>query len=41
MNEDVFTEPELDPHTLANLGPLTGMAGVWDCLLYTSDAADE
>lgn len=30
MTEDVFTEPELDPHTLANLGPLTGMAGIWE-----------
>jgi hypothetical protein len=28
--EDVFSEPELDPHTLANLGPLTGMAGIWE-----------
>jgi hypothetical protein len=25
MTEDVFTEPQLDPHTLAYLGPLTGM----------------
>jgi hypothetical protein len=30
MIEDIFTEPELDPNTLANLGPLTGMAGVWE-----------
>lgn len=30
MTEDVFTEPELDPDTLANLGPLTGMAGIWE-----------
>lgn len=30
MTEDIFTEPELDPHTLSNLGPLTGMAGVWE-----------
>jgi hypothetical protein len=30
MTEDVFTEPDLDPHTLANLGPLTGIAGVWE-----------
>jgi len=27
--EDIYTEPEPDPHTLANLGPLTGLAGVW------------
>jgi hypothetical protein len=30
MTDDIFTEPELDPHTLANLGPLTGMAGIWE-----------
>ena len=32
MNEfpdDIYTEPERDIDTLANLGPLTGMAGVW------------
>ncbi len=28
--EDVFTEPEFDPDTLRNLGPLSGMAGVWE-----------
>jgi hypothetical protein len=28
--EDVFTEPrDIDPNTLANLGPLTAMAGLW------------
>jgi hypothetical protein len=28
--EDIFTEPSpVDPETLRNLGPLTGMAGVW------------
>ena len=27
---DIYTEPsDVDPHTLKNLGPLTGMAGVW------------
>ena len=26
---DIYTEPEPDPNTLANLGPLTAMAGVW------------
>jgi hypothetical protein len=26
---DIYTEPEPDVHTLDNLGPLTGMAGVW------------
>ena len=28
---DIYTEPsDVDPHTLKNLGPLTGMAGVWE-----------
>ena len=27
--DDIYTEPEPDPETLANLGPLTGMAGIW------------
>ncbi|WP_042412917.1 FABP family protein [Comamonas aquatica] len=27
--KDIYTEPEPNPHTLANLGPLTGMAGIW------------
>jgi len=27
--QDIFTEPEPDVDTLANLGPLTGMAGIW------------
>ena len=26
---DIYTEPQPDIHTLANLGPLTRMAGVW------------
>ena len=26
---DIYTEPEPDPDTLANLGPLKGMAGIW------------
>ena len=26
---DIYTEPEPDSNTLANLGPLTGMAGIW------------
>jgi hypothetical protein len=30
MVEDIFTEPELDPDGLANLGPLSGMAGIWE-----------
>jgi hypothetical protein len=29
--DDVFTEPEdVDPDTLANLGPLRAMAGIWE-----------
>jgi len=29
--DDIFTEPEdVDPHTLANLGPLTPLAGIWE-----------
>lgn len=27
---DIYTEPKADPNTLANLGPLTGMAGIWE-----------
>lgn len=27
--DDIFTEPDADPDTLANLGPLRGMAGRW------------
>ncbi len=26
---DIYTEPEPDADTLANLGPLVGMAGIW------------
>ena len=26
---DIYTEPDADPDTLANLGPLTAMAGTW------------
>ncbi len=33
--KDIYTEPEPDVNTLANLGPLTGMAGIW-----TSEGAD-
>ncbi len=28
-SDDIYTEPEPDAHTLANLGPLTGLAGIW------------
>ncbi len=27
--KDIYTEPEPDVDTLANLGPLTGIAGIW------------
>ncbi len=27
---DIFTEPEGDPDTLGNLGPLVAMAGIWE-----------
>ena len=27
--KDIYTEPEPDVNTLANLGPLAGMAGIW------------
>ena len=32
---DLFTEPEGDPDTLANLGPLRPMAGVWGASDFT------
>jgi hypothetical protein len=28
--DDIYTEPEPSPDTLANLGPLTAMAGAWE-----------
>jgi hypothetical protein len=28
--DDIYTEPEPDPDTYANLGPLQAMAGVWE-----------
>jgi hypothetical protein len=28
--DDLYTEPEGDPDTLANLGPLAPMAGIWE-----------
>ena len=30
LPEDIFTEPDIDPDTLANLGPLRPLAGVWE-----------
>jgi hypothetical protein len=35
--DDLFTEPDGDPDTLSNLGPLAGMAGVWE----SAGGADE
>ena len=30
-SDDIYTEPaDIDVHTLRNLGPLTGMAGIWE-----------
>jgi hypothetical protein len=29
-SRDIYTEPDLDPDTLANLGPLTPLAGIWE-----------
>lgn len=29
LSDDIYTEPEVDPDTLANLGPLRAMAGIW------------
>ena len=28
--DDIFTEPDADPDTLANLGPLRRLAGIWE-----------
>lgn len=31
LPDDIYTEPEdVDPNTLANLGPLTRLAGIWE-----------
>ena len=30
MSEDISTEPDLDPKPLADLGPRTGLAGIWE-----------
>src|SRR5580658_1063393 len=29
ITDDIFTEPDISPDTLANLGPLRRLAGVW------------
>ena len=28
--KDIYTEAEPDVNTLANLGPLAGLAGIWE-----------
>ena len=30
LPNDIYTEPDFDVDTLNNLGPLTGMAGIWE-----------
>jgi hypothetical protein len=30
VRTDIYTEPAADPETLKNLGPLAGLAGVWE-----------
>lgn len=35
--DDLFTEPDTDPDTLANLGPLRALAGVWESAQGTDD----
>jgi len=30
VRTDIYAEPKADPDTLKNLGPLTGLAGVWE-----------
>ena len=36
---DIYTEPEPDADTLANLGPLTSMAGIWSSAIPSSTAS--
>ena len=35
--DDIYTEPDADPDTLANLGPLRPMAGVWESVQGADD----
>ena len=35
--DDIFTEPDLDPDGLANLGPLRPMAGIWESVQGSDD----
>ena len=34
---DIYTEPEPDPDTLANLGPLRPLAGIWESVRGSDD----
>lgn len=34
---DIYTEPDADPDTLANLGPLRGLAGIWEGISGADD----
>jgi hypothetical protein len=34
---DIYTEPDADTDTLANLGPLRGLAGVWEGIAGSDD----
>jgi hypothetical protein len=34
---DIYTEPDADPDTLANLGPLRGLAGTWESVDGSDD----
>lgn len=38
---DIYTEPDGDPDTLANLGPLTALAGVWEGAKGDNQSPDE
>jgi hypothetical protein len=38
--DDIFTEPDGDPDTLANLGPLTTLAGAWVGMSGTDEHPD-
>jgi hypothetical protein len=35
--DDIFTEPDLDPDGIANLGPLRPMAGTWESVRGSDD----
>ena len=38
--DDIYTEAETDPNTLANLGPLAKLAGVWHKLMAHNSTMD-